>query len=144
MIPTLHSSAVITPGQLGPIRRVFLPSKNANVQISPDGKYLSWVAAVDGVMNVWVAPADDPAKARAVTDDKARGIREYFWSHRADTLLYMRDTGGDENFHLFSVDLASGQARDLSNFPKTRAYVVGVSHLHPESVLVGMNDRDPS
>ena len=117
--------------------------ERANVQISPDGKYLSWVAAVDGVMNVWIAPADDIAKARAITSDKARGIREYFWSHRPDTLLYLRDTGGDEDFHLFSVDLATGQSRDLSNFPKTRAYVVGVSYLHPDAVMVGMNDRDP-
>ena len=75
------------------------------MQISPDGKYLSWVAAVDGVMNVWIAPAEDVTKARAVTTDKARGIRQYFWSYRPATLLYMRDTGGDEDFHLFSVDL---------------------------------------
>jgi dipeptidyl aminopeptidase/acylaminoacyl peptidase len=55
----------------------------------------------------------------------------------------MRDTGGDENFHLFAVDLATNKSRDLSDFPNTRAYVSGVSHLHSESVLVGMNDRDP-
>jgi dipeptidyl aminopeptidase/acylaminoacyl peptidase len=116
--------------------------ERAAVQISPDGKYLSWVAPVEGVMNVWVAPANDPAKAKAVTDDKARGIREYFWSYRPDTLLYLRDTGGDEDFHLYSVDLASGEKRDLSPFPRTRAMVSGVSHLHPESILVGMNDRD--
>ena len=117
--------------------------ERANVQISPDGKYLSWIAAVDGVMNVWVAPASDPSQAKAVTTDKARGIREYFWSYRPDTLLYLRDTGGDENFHLFSVDLPSGQSRDLTNFPNTLAYVAGVSHLHPDAVMVGMNDRDP-
>ncbi|TWI05823.1 dipeptidyl aminopeptidase/acylaminoacyl peptidase [Luteimonas cucumeris] len=116
--------------------------ERANVQISPDGKYLSWLAPVDGVLNVWVAPADDPGKARAVTDDKARGIRMYAWSYRPDTLLYLRDTGGDEDFHLYSVDLASGQSRDLTPFPKTRAQIGGVSHLHPESILVGMNDRD--
>ena len=142
--PPASKPVALADVELIPRDALFGNPERANVQISPDGKYLSWVAAVDGVMNVWVAPADDLAKAKAVTDDKARGIREYFWSHRPDTLLYMRDTGGDENFHLFSVDLASGQARDLSNFPKTRAYVVGVSHLHPDSVLVGMNDRDPS
>ena len=37
----------------------------------------------------------------------------------------------------------TGGARDLSEFPTTRAQVVGLSHLHPGSVLVGMNDRDP-
>jgi dipeptidyl aminopeptidase/acylaminoacyl peptidase len=116
--------------------------ERANVQISPDGKYLSWVAPVDGVLNVWIAPAGDVAKAKAVTDDKARGIRQYFWSHRPDTLLYLRDSGGDEDFHLYSVDLTSGTKLDLTPYPKTRANVVGVSHLHPDTVLVGMNDRD--
>ena len=135
--------ASIADVELIPRDALFGNPERANVQISPDGKYLSWVAAVDGVMNVWVAPADDVGKAHAVTADKARGIRQYFWSYLPDTLLYLRDTGGDENFHLFAVDLASGHARDLSDFPRTRAMVAGVSHLHPESVLVGMNDRDP-
>lgn len=129
--------------ELIPRDALFGNPERANVQISPDGKYLSWVAAVDGVLNVWVAPADDLAQARAVTADKARGIHEYFWSYRPDTLLYLRDTGGDEDFHLFAVDLGSGQSRDLTSFPKTRAYVVGLSHLHPDAVMVGMNDRDP-
>jgi len=135
--------ATIEEVELIPRDALFGNPDRTNVQISPDGKYLSWTAAVDGVMNVWVAPANDLGKARAVTADKARGIRQYFWSHRPDTLLYMRDTGGDEDFHLFSVDLASGQSRDLSNFPKTRAMMIGLSHLHPDSVLVAMNDRDP-
>lgn len=117
--------------------------ERANVQISPDGKYLSWVAPVDGVLNVWIAPADDVSKARAVTDDKARGIRQYFWSYRPDTLLYLRDSGGDENFHLYSVDLATGTKRDLTDFPATTAMVNNVSRLHPDTILVGMNDRDP-
>ena len=61
--------------------------ERAMVQVSPDGKHLGWLAPMDGVMNVWVAPADDPAAARAVTDDQARGILEFFWSYRPDTLL---------------------------------------------------------
>jgi len=116
--------------------------ERANVQISPDGKYLSWVAAVDGVLNVWVAPADNPAQAKAVTQDKARGIRNYFWSYNPDTLLYLRDSGGDEDFHLYAVDLKTGEAKDLTPFPKTTAQVSGVSPKHPGTILVGMNDRD--
>lgn len=117
------------------------PEKIA-VQVSHDGKYLSWVAPLDGVLNIWVAPANEPDKAKAVTDDKARGIRNYFWSYRSGTLLYLRDTGGDEDFHLFSVDVASGTKRDLTPYPKTRAELNKSSHLHPDHVLVSMNDRD--
>src|SRR5688500_8212639 len=107
--------------------------ERVNVQISPDGKHLSWVAPLDGVQNVWVAPVGDLEAARAVTADEARGIRSYLWTYRPDTLLYMRDTGGDEDFHVYVVDLQSGESKDLSPYPKTRASVVAASHLHPES-----------
>lgn len=129
--------------ELIPRDALFGNPERASVQISPDGKYLSWIAPVDGVMNVWVAPAGDPSAARAVTDDKARGIRNYFWSYRPDTLLYLRDSGGDEDFHLYAVDLAGNQTRDLTPFGKTTAQVFGLSPTQPDSILVGMNDRDP-
>ena len=129
--------------ELIPREALFGNPERANVQLSPDGKYLGWVAPLDGTLNVWVAPADDLSAAKAVTRDTARGIRSYFWSYRHDTLLYLRDSGGDEDFHLYAVDLASGESRDLTPFEKTTAQVVGVSDRHPDTVLVGMNDRDP-
>ena len=134
--------APATPADLIPREALFGNPERANVQISPDGQTLSWIAPVNGVLNVWVAPASDPSKARAITDDTARGIRQYFWSYQPGTLLYLRDTGGDEDFHLYAVDVAGGKARDLTPFAKTRAYVYGISHKQPASVLVGMNDRD--
>ena len=129
--------------ELIPRDALFGNPERAGVQLSPDGRYLSWLAPVDGTMNVWVAPADDPGAAKAVTQDAARGIRNYFWSYQPGTLLYLRDTGGDEDFHLFAVDIDSGRSRDLTPFPKTTAQVVGISHRHPDALLVGMNDRDP-
>jgi dipeptidyl aminopeptidase/acylaminoacyl peptidase len=129
--------------ELIPRDALFGNPERANVQLSPDGRYLSWIAPLDGTINVWVAPADDLSAAKAVTRDTARGIRSYFWSHREGTLLYLRDSGGDENFHLFAVDVANGESRDLTPFDNTTAQVVGISERHPDSLLVGMNDRDP-
>ncbi|MCD0277631.1 S9 family peptidase [Xanthomonas melonis] len=117
--------------------------ERANVSISPDGKYLSWVAPLDGVLNVWVAPVEAPDQARAITKDTARGIRSYFWTYRANTLLYLRDTGGDEDFHLYSVDLTDGSSTDLTPFKKTSAELYRISAQHPDAIMVGMNDRDP-
>lgn len=128
--------------ELIPREALFGNPERANVQISPDGKHLSWVAPVDGVQNVWISPADAPTAGRAVTADKARGITQYFWSYRPNTLLYLRDSGGDEDFHVHAVDVAGGTTRDLTPYAKTRAAVNGVSHLHPDEILVGMNDRD--
>jgi dipeptidyl aminopeptidase/acylaminoacyl peptidase len=140
--PNAATPTSIEDVELIPREALFGNPERANVQMSPDGRYLSWVAPLDGTLNVWIAPADDLSAAKAVTRDTGRGIRSYFWSYRPDTLLYLRDSGGDEDFHLYAVDLTSGESRDLTPFEKTTAQVVGVSDRHPGTVLVGMNDRD--
>ena len=118
------------------------PQKVAG-RLSPDGKWLSWIAPRDGVLNVWVAPASDPSAAKPLTNEKVRPIRSYFWAPDARTILYINDRGGDENFLLYGVDAVSGKERLLTPFEKTRVQIVGVSPLVPGRILVGVNNRDP-
>ncbi len=113
-----------------------------NVQISPDGTQLSWLAARDGVMNVWVAPLGDLGRARAVTADTVRPVRQYYWAYDNKHLLYLQDKGGDENYHLLRVALADGTTTDLTPLDGVRAQDVVVSPRKPGLVAVGLNDRD--
>ncbi len=115
----------------------------AGTRISPDGKYLSYLAPVDGVLNVWVGPTDNPDAAKPVTKDKKRGIRTYFWAYTSKHILYAQDAAGDENWHIYRVDLASGDIKDLTQLPKVAARIQDVSHKFPEALLVALNDRDP-
>lgn len=110
--------------------------------ISPDGKKISFLAPRDGVMNVWVAPADKPADAKPVTAEKERGIRRYRWAYTNDYILYVQDKGGDEDFHVLAVDLAKGDTKDLTPHEKTQARIEMLSSKHPGEVLVGLNNRD--
>jgi dipeptidyl aminopeptidase/acylaminoacyl peptidase len=114
----------------------------ANGQISPDGRWLSWTAPRDGVLNVWVAPVDAPDSAKPLTNDRERPVRQYFWSPDSTQILYIQDKGGDENFLLYGVDVASGKQVALTPFKKTRAQVVGISNKHKDRILVGLNNRD--
>jgi len=114
----------------------------AGPQISPDGKQLAYLAPDDkNVMQVWVRPLDK-AEAKKVTSDEKRGIRSYFWAHDGKHLLYLQDAGGDENFHLFASDLATGKTRDLTPFPGVRAQGVDLDKDHPDTILVGLNKRN--
>jgi dipeptidyl aminopeptidase/acylaminoacyl peptidase len=113
-------------------------------QISPDGKWLSWLAPRDGVLNVWMAPKDDPDAARPMTAAKDRPIRMYSWAGDGKSLLYIQDKAGDENFLLYRVDVASGEETTLTPFDNTRVQLVGGSHRHKDKVLVGLNNREPS
>jgi dipeptidyl aminopeptidase/acylaminoacyl peptidase len=118
------------------------PTRTAG-QLSPDGKWLGFIAPRDGVLNVWVAPIDRPDQARPLTAEKTRPIRSYFWSPDSRQILFVNDKGGDENFLLYGVDLASGQQKALTPFEKTRVQIVGTSDTIKDRILVGVNNRDP-
>ncbi|KPF61935.1 S9 family peptidase [Porphyrobacter sp. AAP60] len=112
-------------------------------QISPDGKWLSWLAPKDGVLNIWVAPANDPDAGRAITSATDRPIRQHFWSPDASSVMYIQDKGGDENFLLYGINIATGAETTLTPFEKTRVQIVGASSTIKDKVLLGLNNRDP-
>ncbi len=115
----------------------------AGAQVSPDGKQLAFLAPLDGVLNVWVAPIDKPASAKAVTKDTNRGIRRYFWAYTNQHVVYLQDKGGDENWRVYSVDLSNNNAeKDLTPFDKVNAQIEEVSYKFPDEILVGLNNRD--
>jgi len=118
------------------------PSRAAG-QVSPDGKWLSWVAPRDGVRNVWVAPIGDMSKARAMTAEKKRPVQGYFWAPDSSAILFINDNGGDENFKVYGVNVATGEQQALTPFDKTRAQIIGVSRSVKDRILVGLNNRDP-
>jgi len=123
-----------------PRKVIFGNPKKSAIRISPDGTRLSYLAPVKGVMNVWVQTVgkDD---ARAVTADGYRGIRSYFWTPGGKSILYMQDVGGNENYRIYQVTLATGKARLLTPAKGVRAGIVAVSKHHPNTILVSMNQR---
>jgi dipeptidyl aminopeptidase/acylaminoacyl peptidase len=118
--------------------------ERAQARISPKGDQISFLAPLDGYLNVFVAPVGVRlSEARPVTRDASRGIRKHFWSADGAYILYLQDAGGDENWRLHSVNVASGEDRDLTPLPGVQAKVLGMSRGEPEWVVVGLNDRDP-
>jgi len=111
-------------------------------RLSPDGQRLGWLAPdKKNVLQVWVKTIgkDDD---KIVTADKKRGIRQYFWAEDNRTLLYLQDTDGDENFHVYGVDLVSGNVRDYTPFQGVRAGVIAMDEKFPHEILLQMNARN--
>ncbi len=122
--------------------------ERVNPQLSPDGTRLAWLAPSEGVLNVWLAPVSPQTgvgwgEAEAVTDDKDRGIRMFAWAHDNKHLLYLQDTGGDENWRLYDVDLATMRRRDLTPFDGVQTQLVGLERDVPTEVLIGLNKDNP-
>ncbi len=137
----MSQAAVAAP--LIPRENLFGNPTRAAGQLSPDGKWLSWLAPNNEVLNVWLAPASDPSAAKAMTAATDRPIRQYFWAPDSQSLLYIQDKGGDENFLLYGVDVKTGKETTLTPFERTRVQLVGGSHKYKDRLLVGLNNRDP-
>jgi dipeptidyl aminopeptidase/acylaminoacyl peptidase len=111
-------------------------------QISPNGKRLAWLAPDSkNVLQVWVKTIgsnDD----HIVTSDKKRGIRQYAWAENNRTLLYLQDNDGDENFHLYGVDLEANSVKDYTPTPGTRSSILAADPSFPDEILVSSNQRN--
>jgi dipeptidyl aminopeptidase/acylaminoacyl peptidase len=125
----------------------------SGAQISPDGKLIAFVKPLDGTRNVWVKRTEEPFEAaRPVTADTKRPIPSYFWSEDGKFILFAQDQAGDENFNVYAVDPAAspapGQrvpaARNLTEAKGVRAAIYAVPETDPDTIYVGLNDRDPS
>lgn len=118
----------------------------SQVQISPDGKSIGWLAPVDGALNVVVAPADDVAKPKPVTH-QARSIPWWSWSATSARLVFRQGRapdkpGVDASQHLYVVDVAKKETRDLTPIDGANASFVSLSAKRPGEALASLNNRD--
>jgi dipeptidyl aminopeptidase/acylaminoacyl peptidase len=129
--------------ELIPRRVLFGNPERVSPRISPNGASLAWIAPHNGVLNVWTAEVGPEGvgwdSAQVVTEDTDRGIRVFGWAHDGRHLLYLQDTGGDENWRLYDVDLVTMERRDLTPFDGVQAQIVAMNKKHPSDVLVGLN-----
>ncbi len=118
-------------------------------QISPDGKFIAFIKPLNDVRNVWVKGVNEPFdKAKPLTEEKKRPISGFFWSWE-NKVLFVKDTDGDENFNVYTVnpaDAAGGipQAKNLTNAAKVQTQIIHVPKSEPDFIYIGINDRDPA
>jgi dipeptidyl aminopeptidase/acylaminoacyl peptidase len=129
--------------ELIPRKAIFGNPTRATATISPDGRQIAFLAPRDGVLNVYVAPTNAIDQAKPMTAEKVRPIFRFFWSADSSRVLYLQDKGGNENWTLVGIDVASGKETTYTNFEKAQVRVVGVSPKVPGSILVSINNRNP-
>lgn len=136
-------AATQAPAELIARKDIFGNPSRTGASISPDGQSIAFLAPRDGVMNIWVAPIGNIEAAKPLTADTERPIRRFFWAPAGDQILYLQDKGGNEDFLLYGVDVASAETKLLTPFEKTTVQIVAISTQVPDAILVGLNNRDP-
>jgi dipeptidyl aminopeptidase/acylaminoacyl peptidase len=124
-------------------RLIFGDPERSIVRISPDGTRMAFRAAVDGVLNLWVAPIDRTDQARPVTAVTDRNLGPWIvWMHDNRHLVFFREAAGDENWRAWRVDLETGDVRALTPGPGVTCYVQQSSRHFPSELLIAHNGRN--
>jgi len=123
----------------------------AGAQLSPDGKWIAFLKPYKETRNVWVKQVGEPySKGRLITADPKRPIPGFFWSRDGKQILFVQDKDGDENYNVFAVDPSAApaagkdapEARNLTAAKGARARILSVPKADPDTIYVGLNDRD--
>lgn len=140
--------------QLPPLidREIFFGNPEiVGAQISPDGKYISFIKPYNDVRNIWVKTKDEPFdRAKVVTAETKRPITSYFWSLDGKYILFVRDNDGDENFNVYAVSPAEAEegkiptARNITKAEKARAIILHLPESDVDAIYVALNLRDPA
>ncbi|MBL8017273.1 MAG: S9 family peptidase, partial [Ignavibacteria bacterium] len=124
-----------------PLKDFFRNPERTNYAISPNGKYLSFMAPYEGRLNVFVQEISG-SEPRRLTNVTERDIAKYLWGNDR-TILYVKDNAGDENFHLYSVFTDGSGSKDLTPFNGVRANIVDELEDYESEILIELNKRNP-
>ncbi|MCB0560522.1 MAG: S9 family peptidase [Lewinellaceae bacterium] len=110
-------------------------------QLSPGGEYLAYLGPYERRQNIFVQKIGEN-KAVRITQETERDIGGYFWSSD-QRLVYVKDSGGDENFQLFAVDRDGSNARDLTPFEGVKIQLIDDLEDNEDELIIGMNKNNP-
>ena len=120
----------------------FVRPKASNFQISPDGKYMSYMEKEDGgtKRHVYVKNITT-GEVKRIIEEKEELIRGYFWKN-PERLLYVMDKGGNENYHVYAVNIDGSNNIDLTPFEDIQAGILNILKDQKDFVIVQMNKNN--
>jgi len=137
--------------ELLPLQTLLAPAGYVAPQISPNGRWISYIAPLDGVANFFVAPSDQPKSGQAVTSFTDRGVQAtdisgvvmYSWHADSEHIIYPVDYDGDENWDIHIVNIVSGEERNLTPSPGIKTQIIASDRNSPNEVVILVNERHP-
>ncbi|WP_372934043.1 alpha/beta hydrolase family protein [Mariniphaga sediminis] len=125
-----------------PLEDFFRNPEKTAFRLSPNGEYFSYLAPWESRMNVFVQETGADSAVR-ITAETERDIAGYLWKGN-DRILFLKDTGGDENYHLYGVNADGSDLKGLTVFEKVRTTIIDDLKEDDDEVIVGLNKRDPT
>lgn len=114
--------------------------KKSRYQLSLDGNYFAYLGPFKRRLNIFVQKTNGK-RARRVTEVTDRDIAWFFW--KDDRIVFGKDEGGDENFHLYSVGADGNNLTDLTPFAGVRIDLIDDLEDIEHEIIISMNKNNP-
>lgn len=124
-----------------PLEDFFKNPEKTAFKLSPNGEYFSYMAPYESRLNVFIQKIGETVATR-ITNETERDISGYLWANNK-RLLYLKDTGGDENFHLYGVNVDGADLKGLTVFEGVRTQIIDDLEDIEEEIIIGLNKRNP-
>jgi len=124
-----------------PVEVLFKNPNKSSYRISPDGKFLSFLSPFESRQNIHIQALGTNDTLR-LTSNIDRDIDYYFWKSN-NTLIYLKDSDGDENYRIFAIDI-DGNERELASFSNVRVNVIDELHNDENAIIISMNKNNPA
>lgn len=109
-------------------------------QLSPDGEYIAYAAEWQSRLNVFIKNMDDESEPVRVTSTTDRDIAGLFW--KDNNMYYLKDNGGDENYHIYSSSFNGAKEKDLTPYPNVVVLPIDYLKDVEDEILIMMNKED--
>jgi len=132
---------VILPAKQYTVEDFFKNPEKVSFTLSPDGKYYAYMGPYKKMLNIFVQEIGKE-NVTQLTYDTTRSIYGFVWGNNR-RILYLKDTGGDENIKLFGVDVDGTNLKGLTDFDKVRTELIDDLPDIDDYVIIGLNKRIP-
>lgn len=119
-----------------PVESFFKNPEKTAYTISPNGEYIAYLAPYNNRLNIFIRSTGDDAPRR-LTSETDRDLSAYLWKNN-NTLLFIKDNNGDENYKLFSVT-TEGVTKQITDLDGVRINIIDVLPDSEDEVIISMN-----
>nr|WP_252723214.1 S9 family peptidase [Tamlana agarivorans] len=124
------------------VKDYFAKPKASSFSFSPNGAYLAYKEKDDAAKNhVYVKNLEND-KVTLVIKEEDELIRGFGWAND-NRLVYIMDKGGNENYHLFAVNLDGSNQVELTPFDGVKVNILNGLKEDKEHMIISMNQNNP-
>jgi Tol biopolymer transport system component len=119
----------------------FSKPKASSFQLSPNGKYLSYREKDENSKNHIYVKEIATNKIKRAIEEKEELVSDFGWIND-ERLYYSMDKGGNENYHIYAVNLDGSNLIDLTPFDNIKAGILKILKDQKDYIIVSMNKNN--